>query len=76
MIIDVRGLEDPEPLKKLKEALSSQCATDVFIEVMVDTKEYVKKIQAFASMSGCTTKVEEKNGYWLVRVRGGTCKCG
>ncbi|MEW6674680.1 MAG: sulfurtransferase TusA family protein [Nitrospirota bacterium] len=76
MIIDVRGLKDPELFKKFKEALSSQCTTDVFIEVMVSTKEYAKKIQAFASMSGCTTEVEEKNGYWAVRVRGGTCKCG
>lgn len=76
MFIDARGLGHPEPLQKLKKALSSQCATDVFIKIIVDTQEYAKRIQGFAAMSGCTTKLEGKDGYWVVHIKGGTCRCG
>jgi len=73
--IDVRGLKHPEPLKKIKEAVSSLCTNYVDVEVLVDTCEYGKMVKGFAEMTGCETEVKEEKDYCVVKIKGGSCKC-
>ena len=75
MRIDTRGLKHPEPLKRIREAVSSICTDDVDVEVLVDTCEYSRTVKGFADMSGCRTEVEENGEYCIVRIKGGSCKC-
>lgn len=72
MVIDARRLELQEFFKRLKEILASECGTDVFIEVIVD-RDSLKKVKSFIAMTGCRTAVEEKNGYYIIRITGTPC---
>lgn len=73
MQIDARELEITELLKKLKEILSSQRCGEVNVDLNVKTAADAKKIEAFASMSGCSTKIDKKDNYYLVHVKGNPC---
>jgi len=75
MQIDTRGLKHPEPLKKIKDVVSSMCTNYVDVEVLVDTCEYGRTVKGFAEMTGCETEVEKKDDYCIVRIKGGSCKC-
>ena len=62
MVIDARGSDSRELFIKLKEILSTEKCSDVFIEILFDVRDAtIQKARAFVSMSGCQTKIEKKN---------------
>lgn len=73
MTIDARELESHELFRKLKDILTSKVGTDVFIEILFDTRPAAKKVRAFISMTGCQTELEEKEEYYVLRVTGSPC---
>lgn len=73
MVIDARGLDLPELFLKLKEILTSKRGMEVFIKVLLDTHSATKKAKAFVSMTGCKADIEEKEGYYLLRITGSPC---
>jgi len=74
MVIDVRDIEkDIDLLKKLKEVLASYCGKEVSIEILINFSQNPSRVMAFASMSGCQAELEEKEGYYLVRIAGNVC---
>jgi len=73
MIIDGRGIDVQMVLVRLKEMLSSYCGMEVSIDILLGKHEDARKVRAFASMSGCTTDMEGKDGYYLLRIRGNVC---
>ena len=73
MDIDARELETHEVLNKLKEIMASSRECALFVDIMVRSDSNVKKITAFASMSGCTTGIDKKDDYYIIHVRGIPC---
>jgi hypothetical protein len=75
MQVDFRGLKHPEPLKKIRTIIRSMCTRHVDVKVMIDTCDYGKIIKMFADMTGCKTKIEQREGYCMVIIEGDSCKC-
>ncbi len=73
MHIDARNLELHDLLTEFKDALSSNRGCAVDIEVLASTENHAKKVAAFASMSGCSTKIDKKNNYYIIHVKGNVC---
>jgi len=73
LTIDARQFTSKELFKRLKDTLASQRGSDVFIEVLTDTREMAKKIEAFVSMTGCQTESEKKEEFYIVRITGSPC---
>ena len=75
MKIDARGLKHPEPLERLREHLRENCRKEINFDILVDTSECTKFVNAFAKMSKCDAKVSREGDCYIVSVRGGTCTC-
>ncbi len=75
IIVDTRGLKDKEPFIKVRDALG-HCTDEQMIDVLADSQAQAKKIMSFMAMSGCRVEMEEKDGYWLLRMTGKSCRCG
>lgn len=71
--IDARRLKPEELFMKLKEILESKMGMNVLIEILLDRHSAAKKVRAFVSMTGCQTELEEKDGYYVMRVTGSPC---
>lgn len=76
MIIDARGLKHPEPLKRLKETVTTMCTIENYVDLLVDDDKEVRNVKMFAAMSGCKYEIEQFDRYWRVRIKGSTCMCG
>lgn len=75
MQLDARGLEPEELFRKLKHMLSS-CGSNESIEVLVYDQAAAKRVEAFASMSGCPVEMEKKEHVIILRITENTCGCG
>lgn len=73
MVIDARRTDSRELLLQLRSILSDYCGRDVFIDIQMNTLAEAKRARGFASMSGCSIAIEEKEGYFLVQIRGNVC---
>ncbi len=73
MVIDAREMKLLELFSKLKTLFEARCGHEVAVEVMIGTYRDSKRITAFASMSGCQTNTEKKEGYYIVRISGNVC---
>ncbi len=73
MHIDARKLDRQELFARLKEILSSNRECGVSIEILTGTLAEAKKIEAFASMSGCRTGVDKKDDYYIIHLNGPPC---
>jgi hypothetical protein len=59
----------------MRDLLADHCGREVSVEVFLSSSGETKRLRAFVSMSGCQTEVEEKEGYYVVRITGSVC-CG
>ncbi len=73
MHIDARSIDSQELLIRLKEILASNRGCNVDIEILFNTLDETKKINAFISMSGCRTEVEKKDECYIMHVRDIPC---
>lgn len=73
--IDARGMKHPEPLEKLREHLRGNCRKEIDFDIIVDSSECTRFVNAFAKMSKCKTTTTKGDGFYTVSVRGGTCTC-
>jgi hypothetical protein len=69
MHIDARNLDQQELFARLKEILSSNRECGVSIEILIGTSAEAKKVEAFASMSGCRTETEKKDDHYTVHLK-------
>jgi predicted metal-binding protein len=76
MVIDGRELEVEEVLKEVRAFLNERVSLEESAEVLVGSPEVAKKVKAFASMTGVETEAQRMDGYWKLRVSGGSCRCG
>jgi len=74
MHIDARKLDQQELFARLKEILSSnrECE-EVSIEILAGTLADVKKIKAFALMSGCRTESLKEGDHYKIHLKGTPC---
>lgn len=75
MILDLRGLNGDEPLKRVREVLKETCPEDEVLEVIVGTEQLAKKMKAFMGMSGCNVELIIENDFWIVKSTGRNCYC-
>ncbi len=73
MTVDARTLDSKELLMRMRDLLADHCGREVSIEVFLSGERDTKRLRAFVSMSGCLTTVEQKEGYYIVRVTGSVC---
>jgi hypothetical protein len=73
LTIDARQLTSEELFTKLRDILASHRGCDVSIDILLDTRSMSERVKAFVSMTGCQTELEEKNGYYIIRIRGSPC---
>jgi TusA-related sulfurtransferase len=66
--IDARGLRHPEPLVKLKEALEDPRSVGEPVYILVDSRQEVKRIEAFAAFSHHLFETETREDHWRVRI--------
>ncbi len=76
MIIDGRGIQIEETLKKVREFLNTRCSLEDAVEVLLSSTEDAKKVKAYVSMTGCITEVKKIDDHYSMIVSGGTCRCG
>lgn len=62
-----------EVFLKLKEMLASKLGSDVSIIVQAGSQADAKKVQAFASMSGCQTSVDKRDEWYIIHITGSPC---
>lgn len=53
----------------------SSCGSNESIEVLVYDQVTLKKVKAFASMSGCPVEIENKEDFFILRITENTCGC-
>ena len=75
MRIDARGLKDPEPLLKLREALCDQRTVEDAITILVDTQEEARKVKTFAAMTFCPCEIVNRGDHYELRIER-MCNCG
>ena len=75
MLIDARGLKDPEPLLKLREALRDQGTVENDITMLVDDKETARKVKPFASMTFSPCEITNKGDHYELTIKR-MCNCG
>ena len=75
MFIDARGLKDPEPLVKLREALRDQCTVENDITMLVDGKEEARKVKIFASMTYSPCEITKRDDHYELTIKR-MCNCG
>ncbi len=75
MELDARNLEQIEIFRRLREAMSSCRINDERIDILVDEKVPIKQMKTFAAMSGYQIEREEKDGYNVLHLTGGSCGC-
>lgn len=73
MEIDGREMDVQELMKQLKDILSSKRECFLAIDVLAKNVSDARKIAGFVSMSGCTAKIDTKDDYCMVEVRGIPC---
>ncbi|MDA8170192.1 MAG: hypothetical protein M0Z59_10935 [Nitrospiraceae bacterium] len=73
--VDVRGLKDKEPFKKVREALG-RCEEGELVNVLVGTEHEARQMRSFMVMSGCNVDLSEKDGHWELKMTGKNCNCG
>ncbi len=73
MIVDARTLDSRELMLRMRDLLANHCGREVSVEVFLAGERDTKRLRAFVSMSGCQTVVEEKEGYYVVRITGSVC---
>ena len=73
MIVDARTLDSKELLLRMRDVLADHCGREVSVEVFLSGERDTKRLRAFVSMSGCQTVVEQKEGYYIVRITGSVC---
>ncbi|MEJ2324905.1 MAG: hypothetical protein P8Y77_08995 [Nitrospirota bacterium] len=76
MDIDGRNSDDKEIILRLREIFRTQGGGQLYVNVAVSNKGLVKKIRAFAKMSGYDTECHDRDGYLEVRIFGSSCRCG
>lgn len=70
---DARGIGNHELFIKLREELASAKGREVSIELLTDTSDSAKKVEAFVAMTGCSSETRENNGYFIVTIKGSPC---
>ena len=70
---DARKLGNKELFIKLREMLATERGKEVYIELLVNSHNSVRSVNAFVSMAGCRTEIKEKEGYYVVVIRGIPC---
>jgi hypothetical protein len=73
MQIDARDLEVQDLLTRLKDILSAKRGSDVNIEILSSSRDDTIKTKSFVDFSGCQTKIEKKEGYYIIRITGSPC---
>lgn len=73
MVIDAREIELQELFVNLKEIMCSSSGKEVVADIRVRGYGDAKKVTAFASMSGCQTRIENKGEYCIVHISGYAC---
>lgn len=73
MVIDGREIELQELFVNLKEIMCSSCGKEVDVDILVKSGSDSRKVNAFASMSGCRASIEKKEGYYIVHISGYAC---
>ncbi|MFN3739942.1 MAG: hypothetical protein ACK4TF_04625 [Thermodesulfovibrionales bacterium] len=75
MRLDMRGLCQDEPLKRIRDILRNSCPDDEIIEVLIESEQDAKRLRAFMSMSGCTVELLREGPQWIVKMTGKNCNC-
>ena len=69
MLIDGRGEDESLPYERLKTLITQDaCLLGDLIEVLVDRETSAKKINILASLAGYGTVIEQREGYWALKV--------
>ncbi|MDA8087212.1 MAG: hypothetical protein M0Z75_10975 [Nitrospiraceae bacterium] len=76
LVIDVSGLRDKEPCRKVREALGL-CNEGTLVDVITDSESEARRLRAFMKMSGCIVDLERGERGWTLRMKGRSCStCG
>jgi TusA-related sulfurtransferase len=73
--IDARGLNHPEPLEKLREALRDQSTVDEDIVMLVDDRETARSVKTFAAMTFCPCEITRRSDHYELKIKR-MCNCG
>jgi len=73
VVIDGREIELQKLFVNLKEIMCSSCGKEVDVDILVKSGSDSRKVNAFASMSGCRTSIKKKEGYYIVHISGYAC---
>ena len=76
MIIEGRGLEERELLLRLRETFAGGGTGEVSIEVLLETLRGARRAKAYVAMCGLETRIEEREGYFSLKISGISCRCG
>lgn len=73
ILIDARNDEVQGLLKKLKDVLASTHGADIEINIFVKNVSDAKKVKGFVTMSGGRTKIDKKDNFYIIHVKGNVC---
>lgn len=73
ILIDARNEEVQDLLKKLKEVLASTHGADMEINIFVKNASDAKQVKGFVTMSGGKTKIDKKDTFYIIHVKGNVC---
>ncbi|MDA8172275.1 MAG: hypothetical protein M0033_00855 [Nitrospiraceae bacterium] len=76
IVVDVSGLRDKEPCRKVREALGL-CNEGTLVDVLTDSEAEARRLRGFMQMSGCIVDLEKNKNGWMLRMKGRSCStCG
>ncbi len=78
MLIDARGLKNPEHIREFKRHLEGLCSVFVDVDVLIDDdKEDLRKFEIYIRACRADYTVEkEDDGHLRVKIKGPFSMCG
>jgi hypothetical protein len=75
--IDARDRKERDILLQLRDVFrQNEEGTALCVNLLLSDKTLVKKIRAYAKMSGYESEYEDRDGYFEIRIYGTSCRCG
>lgn len=83
VILDYRGRNDDRILDEIRELVLNKRSDVDELTALVDSEKFAEKIALFAAITKRYHSIQEKDGYWSVKVIrpackvvNGSCSCG
>ncbi|MBI5141699.1 MAG: hypothetical protein HZA20_05835 [Nitrospirae bacterium] len=73
--IDIRGMREREALTSIRDAMAHFCMTEFRAEILADEQASLNKIKMFGAMSGCRSRIDQRDGHWAVLMEGDASSC-